>query len=149
MQAGGLDEASRRPGQGRQLERWRWQHLSAAFAQLSLSLSVETSRVPTGGTDAEKERLPPLLQGRVLDADGQSAFLDLVQTGCVEEPAEMTLARHASHLAKSCDGVRHEVNDQLCQGGVERSISERQLLRRGALHADPRVALSSCCNERL
>jgi hypothetical protein len=128
----------------------------------------------------------------MLDADGQSAFLDLVQTGCVEELAEVTLARarevrlsldvgvkvarrlperaewppatsvipnacrydtvlarHASHLAKSYDGVCHEVNDQLCQGGVEPSIFERQLLRRGALHADPRVALSSCCNEGL
>jgi hypothetical protein len=128
----------------------------------------------------------------MLDADGQSAFLDLVQTGCVEELAEVTLARarevrltldvgikvarrlpergewppatgviphargddtvlarHASHLAKSHDGVCHEVDDQLCQGGVERSIFERQLLRSSAFHADPGVALSSCCDERL
>jgi hypothetical protein len=60
---------------------------------------------------------------------------------------DTTLARHARHLTKSHDGVCHEVNDELCQGGVERMISKRQLLRRSASHADPGVALLSCCNE--
>jgi hypothetical protein len=58
-------------------------------------------------------------------------------------------ARHARHLAKSDDGVGHEVNDELCQGGVELVLSKRQLLRRSALHAYPGVTLSSCCNEGL
>jgi len=128
----------------------------------------------------------------MFDADGESALLDFVQPGCLEELAEVALARtrklrltldvgikfarrlpkqaerslaasvipnacrydtvlarHARHLAKSYDGLCHEVNDQLCQGGVERPVFKRQLLRRSALHADPRVALSSCCNEGL
>jgi len=57
-------------------------------------------------------------------------------------------ARHACHLTQSQDGVRHEVDDELCEGGVERLIFERKLLRRSASHVDPGVALLSCCNER-
>src|SRR5439155_8734482 len=60
---------------------------------------------------------------------------------------DAVLARHARHLAKSHDRVRHEMNDELCQGGVERLVSKRQLLRRSALHADPGMALLSCHNE--
>jgi hypothetical protein len=157
-----------------------------------LLFRVETGRVSAGGANAERERLPPRLEGWMLDTDGQSARLDLAQTRCFEELAEVTLsrtrearlildsgvevarrlpehaewspasgvipharrddtvlARHASHLAKTCDGVCHEVNDQLGQGGVERSIFERQILGRGTLDADPRVTLSSCCDEGL
>ena len=43
----------------------------------------------------------------------------------------------------------HEVNDELSQGNVERSIFERQLLGRGTLDADPGVTLSSCRDEGL
>jgi hypothetical protein len=57
------------------------------------------------------------------------------------------LARHARHLAQSRDRVCHEVNDELGQGGVERLIAEWELLRRGASHGHPGVALSSCCDE--
>jgi hypothetical protein len=57
------------------------------------------------------------------------------------------LARHARHLAKPPDRLRHEVNDELCQRGVERLVSKRQVLRRSALHADPGVALLSCRNK--
>jgi hypothetical protein len=58
-------------------------------------------------------------------------------------------ARHARHLAKSHDRVCHEVNDELCQGGVERPILKGQVLRGSALHADPGVALLNCRHERL
>ena len=57
------------------------------------------------------------------------------------------LARHASHLTKSHDGVCHEVDDELCQDGIERLIFKRELLRCSALHVDPGVALLSCCHE--
>jgi hypothetical protein len=62
---------------------------------------------------------------------------------------DAVLARDARHLAKSPDRLRHEVNDELCQGGVERPVPKRQALRRSALHADPGVALLSCRNEGL
>jgi hypothetical protein len=58
------------------------------------------------------------------------------------------VARRARHLAKSRDGVCHEVNDELCQSGVEGLIFKRQLLRRSASHGDAGMALSSCSNER-
>ncbi len=128
----------------------------------------------------------------MLDVDRESAFLDFVQPGCLEELREVpfvsarklrlildvriqlprrlpkqaerplaasvipnagrhdtVLTHHARHFAKPPDGICHEVNDELCQRRVERLISKRELLRRGASHADPGVALSSCCNERL
>jgi hypothetical protein len=56
-------------------------------------------------------------------------------------------ARHTRHLAKASDRVRHEVNDELRQGGVERVVFKRQVLRRSALHVDSGVALLSCRNE--
>ena len=59
------------------------------------------------------------------------------------------LVRHARHLAKPADRIRHEVNDELRQGGVERLVSKRQAFRRSALHADPGMALPSCRNEGL
>ena len=52
------------------------------------------------------------------------------------------VARHARHLAEPGDGVRHEVHDELREGGVERAVVERQVLRRGALDVDLGVALA-------
>jgi hypothetical protein len=36
----------------------------------------------------------------------------------------------SAHLAKSLDGIGHEVDDQLCQGGIESPIPEGKLLCR-------------------
>jgi len=186
----GRDDASCRPGLGRQHEGCCWQHRATAFPQLSLPLGVETDRVAAGGTNAERERLPPVLEARVLGADRKSAVLDLAHPGCLQQLREVSLAgtrelrlildlgvelarrtpeeaewppapgvvpharghdavgtSHARHLAESRDGVRHEVHDELCQGGVERLISERQLLRGSASHAHPGMALSGCRHE--
>jgi hypothetical protein len=60
---------------------------------------------------------------------------------------DAVLARPARHLAKTSDQVRHEVNDELRQGGVERVVFKRQVLRRSALYVDSGVALPSCRNE--
>ncbi len=124
----------------------------------------------------------------MLDVDRESAFLDFVQPGCLEELREVpfvsarklrlildvriqlprrlpkqaerplaasvipnagrhdtVLTHHARHFAKPPDGICHEVNDELCQRRVERLISKRELLRRGASHADPGVALCREC----
>ena len=78
------------------------------------------------------------LARRIPEQAERPAASRVIPHACSHEP---TRARHARHLPKSCDGVRHEVNDELCQRGVELVIAERHLLGRGALHADPRVAL--------
>jgi len=57
-----------------------------------LPVYVETSRVAAGRADAERERLPPVVEARLLDADRKSAFLDLVQPCCFEQLRKMALA---------------------------------------------------------
>jgi hypothetical protein len=57
------------PGPRRYDERCCREHLAAEFAQLSTPLIIETSRVLTCGADAERERLPPIFEVRMLDAD--------------------------------------------------------------------------------
>ena len=63
------------------------------FAKLRLPIRLEAGRVGPGGTDAEGERLPPLLEAGMFDADRESAFLDLAEPRLAEQPAEVTLAR--------------------------------------------------------
>src|SRR5919106_6310052 len=63
------DEASCSPGAGRQDERCCWQPFAAEGAQPSLSLLVEIRRVAAGRADPERERLPPLLEARMLNVD--------------------------------------------------------------------------------
>ena len=187
-----LGEAAGSPGAGREHERCVRQLLAAPFAQLRLPLRVETGCVAARRPDAERVRLPPVLEARMLDADRKRGLLDVVQPRCPEELGELSLARarklrlvlgvrielarrlperaertlstavvpdarrhdtalarHASHLPKARDGVGHEVDDELRQGGVECTVVERQLLGRGALHVDPGVPLSRGGDERL
>src|SRR5436305_9348591 len=79
-----LDEASCCPGPSRHHERCCRQQLAAAFAQLSLATRSETGRVGAGGPDAERERLPPLVEGRMLDVDRKNLLLHSVQPGFPE-----------------------------------------------------------------
>ena len=86
-----LDDASCCPRPRRHDERSRRQHLAAAFAQMDLLVRVQTGHVGAGRTHAEKERLPPLLETPMLDADRERALLDLVQSGCLKQLREVAL----------------------------------------------------------
>jgi hypothetical protein len=46
-----------------------------------------------GRADAERERLPPVLEARMLDRHGQRSVLDVAQPGLGEQLCEMPLAR--------------------------------------------------------
>ena len=181
-----------RPGQRRHSERGGRQHLAAAFAQPGSARRTQTSDVAAGKTDAEGERLPPIIEARMFDLHRQSGLLNFVQPGCSEQLSKVpfartreprlildtgielprslpkeaerpltagvipdarrhdaTVARDPRHLAKSLDGLCHEVNDELGQGRVEGLISKRQLLGRSVLHGDPGVTVSSCRHEGL
>src|SRR4051812_8287829 len=72
-----LSEAPCCPGAGRQHERpWR-QHLAAELAKPGYPPRVQTGHVAAGGAHAEGERLPPILEARVLCANRKRALLDL------------------------------------------------------------------------
>ena len=53
------------------------------------------------------------------------------------------------HLAEPSHGIRHEVNNELCQGPVERPVREWQPLGRCESHVDAGVALASRRDEGL
>ena len=58
-------------------------------------------------------------------------------------------AGHAAHLGQPLHRILHEVNDELCQGGVERGVRERQVLGWRSVHVDARMALPGRRNEWL
>jgi len=62
---------------------------------------------------------------------------------------DAVLARHAGHLAEPDDRIGHEVDDELCQGSVERAISERESLSRSKLHVHPGLPLPGSRDEGL
>jgi hypothetical protein len=56
--------------------------------------------------------------------------------------------RHARHLPQSGDRIPHEVDDELRERGVERSVLEGQLFGGIEAHVDTRVALPCRGHER-
>jgi hypothetical protein len=52
-------------------------------------------------------------------------------------------ACHTAHFPKACDGVRHEMDDELCERGIECVILEREPLRGRSSHRDSGVAFLS------
>ena len=57
------------------------------------ALVVEARDVRAGGPDAERVRLPPVLECRMLDAHGEGDLLDLVQSSSLEELGEVACVR--------------------------------------------------------
>src|SRR4051794_17900326 len=88
-----LREAACRPGPRRDHERRRRQHLAAPLAQPSLPLGVQAGHEHAGGAHAEKKRVPPVVEARMLDIDRQAGLLDSVESGLSEELREVALAR--------------------------------------------------------
>ncbi len=64
-----LGSSSHGPGPGVQHERRLRQPLAAELAQSDLPLLVEAGGVAPRGADTERERLPPVLDARVLETD--------------------------------------------------------------------------------
>ena len=56
---------------------------------------------------------------------------------------------HSRHLGESCDGVGHEMDDELGEGGVEGVVGEGQGLCRCLPHVNLRVALADSADERV
>ena len=135
--------------------------------------------------DAAGERLPPRIEGLVLEGGVQDRALDLAQAGRVEQRGEVALAHarevrfvlgagidlasglpeqaeraalagvvpdargddaaapdDARHLGQPGDRIRHEMDDELGEGRVERPVRERQVLG-GGLRARRRPGIAS------
>ena len=68
----------------------------ASCLQRSFSASrwacVEPGRICARGANAERKRLPPIVETRVLHPDGQFGVVDVVEAGGLEQLGEVTLA---------------------------------------------------------
>ena len=67
LDVAGLGTAACCPGSRREHKWWCRKPLLAAFAKLVSALGVEPSDIRAGRADAERERLPPLVEARELD----------------------------------------------------------------------------------
>src|SRR5262249_23293793 len=88
-----LGTTLRGPCPYRQRERRRREQRATTFAKLLAAPLVETGDVDADRTDAERVRLPPVLERVVLDVDRELAVLDLRCAGGVEEPREVAFGR--------------------------------------------------------
>ena len=61
-------------------------------SQLGLARRIESGHEHACRSDAVRERLPPVLEGRVLVADGERGVGDLAQPGCREQLGQVTFA---------------------------------------------------------
>jgi hypothetical protein len=57
-----------------------------------LSRGIEPGDITSGRADAERERLPPFIEARMLDADRVSGLLDLLHSGRYEQLRKMAFA---------------------------------------------------------
>jgi len=62
---------------------------------------------------------------------------------------DSTWRGNALHLAQACNGITHEMHDELREGCIEHGIVERQLLGGGASHVDSRIATPRGSDEGL
>src|SRR5262249_8981337 len=101
----GRDDAARGPGDRGQRERRLRQELTAAVSESRSALVVEAGRVRPDGPDAERDRLPPVLEGGVVDSRFELGLLQVAQSCCFEQLDELTVARAwISRLARDVGG---------------------------------------------
>ena len=81
----GSDDAARRPAPGVHDEGCGGDGAAAQLAELVSGRGLEAGYVDARGADAERERLPPVVEAALLDADPQRGLLDLAQAGVIEQ----------------------------------------------------------------
>jgi hypothetical protein len=81
----GPGDCLEREGRGRR-------KLPAALFQLLAPDGVEARHICTRGTDTESKRLPPIVEARVLDPDGQLGLVDVVEAGGLEQLGKVARA---------------------------------------------------------
>jgi acrylyl-CoA reductase (NADPH) len=83
-----LDARPRRPGTPGDGERAVAEFAAAALAQVGAPVLVELGEVRAGRPDPERERLPPVVEGLVLDADLERGFFEVAEAGLLEDARE-------------------------------------------------------------
>ena len=86
-------------------ERWRREPGPALLAQLDLVLVIESCHVGTRRPDPERERLPPLLERRMLDAHPDSSLVDVDEADLVEQALQLSLTRADSQRLPRDPGI--------------------------------------------
>src|SRR3954447_8457863 len=82
--------AARHPGLRRDYERWLRQPLPAELAQCRAPIGLEAGDVRTRrGDAAERERLPPVLERRVLDVHRDGAVDDVADSSRAKEVGQV------------------------------------------------------------
>lgn len=72
-------------------ERRLRRRFSGEITQLHPALVVELSQIPAGRPNSELDRVPPVLEGRVLDRHREGHLLNLAQARGAKEFGEMSL----------------------------------------------------------
>src|SRR5436190_16366867 len=88
--------AARHPGLRGDYERWLRQPLPAELAQCRAPIGLEAGDVRTRRGDAERERLPPVLERGVLDVH---------RDGAVDDVADSSRAKEAGQVAGPAAGA--------------------------------------------
>src|SRR5436853_5059331 len=81
--------AARHPGLRRDDERWLRQLLPAELAQCRAPIGLEAGDVRTRRGDAERERLPPVLERGVLDVHRDGALDDVADSSRAKEVGQV------------------------------------------------------------
>src|SRR5213080_2906240 len=81
--------AARHPGLRRDYERWLRQPLPAELAQCRAPIGLEAGDVRTRRGDAERERLPPVLERGVLDVHRDGAADDVADSSRTKEVGQV------------------------------------------------------------
>src|ERR1700744_6110935 len=81
-----------RPSGGGDGERALRQLPPAAFTKSVSSFFVQRGQVGAGWSDAQRVRLPPRIEVRMVDTDGQRGRLNRAESGFCEQPGQMTFA---------------------------------------------------------
>src|SRR5216684_886573 len=81
--------AARHPGLRRDYERWLRQPLPAELAQCRAPIGLEAGDVRTRRGDAERERLPPVLERGVLDVHRDGAVDDVADSSRAKEVGQV------------------------------------------------------------
>src|SRR5438132_11389121 len=85
----GSSRAARHPGFRRDYERWLREPFPAELAQCRAPIGLEAGDVRTRRGDAERERLPPVLERGVLDVHRDGAVDDVADSSRAKEVGQV------------------------------------------------------------
>src|SRR6184192_1925976 len=131
--------AARHPGLRRDYERWLRQPLPAELAQCGAPIRLEAGDVRTRRGDAERERLPPVLERGVLDVHRDGAVDDVADSSRAKEVGQVAgpaagADRPSLDLRIERLGGLPERTDRTAVGGVPHACGDDAAVPRHPRH---------------